>query len=327
MIKSVYPGRNKFAQNTIKVIIAFVLLIVLLTKLDIEQMISSLAQANISFLFLATAIFLARNIFAARRWQLLLATKGIKHSLIQLTRYYLIGAFFSLFLPSAVSGDIIRAYYSTKDSSNPIISITAVIVERIIGLIAILSFAFGALILSTRLFNNEIINWISIIGVMLLLFTLVLFFINLDFLQRYKFSKLKIVKELINYLVTIQQYRHQPRVLLSVFGISLLYQLLAVFSSYISSLAIGETLGFNIFLVIFAISSVLSMIPISLGGIGVREGSMTFLLVMVGVNKDSAGLISLIGLFFFLIQGIVGVVAFLSGPKIDRNDIYKLHSP
>lgn len=327
MIKSVYPGRNKFIQNTIKVVIAIVLLFILITRLDTKQMIYSLTQANISLLLLATVIFLARNIFAAIRWQLLLAIKGIKHSLILLTRYYLIGAFFSLFLPSAVGGDIVRAYYSTRESSNVIINITAVIVERIIGLIAILSFALGALVLSTRLFNNEIINWVSLIGVMLLISTYVLFFIDLDFLQRYKLSKLKLVKGLLSYIVTIQQYKHQPRVLLSAFGISILYQLLAVLSYYISSLAIGETLGFNIFLIVFAITSVLSMVPVSLGGIGVREGSMTFLLIMVGVNKDSAGLISLIGLFFFLIQGVVGVIAFLSGPKIERDDIYKLHSP
>jgi len=60
------------------------------------------------------------------------------------------------------------------------------------------------------------------------------------------------------------------------------------------------------------------MIPISIGGIGLRESSIVFIMVALGVANDKAALCSLLILFMLVLVGIVGGIIYVIRPYFER---------
>jgi uncharacterized protein (TIRG00374 family) len=306
---------SKRFQALLKIAIAIILLAVLITQLDLIQMFMILKKADLWLLIVALLVFISRNFLAAKRWQILLQANHINRSIFTLFRYYLIGAFFSIFLPSALGGDIPRAYYISRDSDDVVKAATTVLVERAIGLYAILVLAIIASSFVASIIDSTVFIWIGGITCVLVFMSTLLIFVDLNFFEQQPFAQIKVFRVLLNFVANVQKYRHQPKVLLGAFLMSVIYQFIAVVTTYLTAISIDEFFPFVYFMIIYPISWIASMIPVSLGGIGIREGTLVILFTYAGMSEESAGLISLLGLIFILAQGVLGLLPFLRAGK------------
>ena len=308
--------RKKFLGPTSKLIaklfITCLLLYLLFIKVDLGIVKALIPKINLGVLLLSLIIFLTRNWFAAKRWQILLASKNYDIPVIPLIRSYFVGYFFSFFLPTIVGGDIARGYYLYEAGVDKKECASSIIVERILGVAAMMVFALISIIFSFNLVNNSLIRFIVIIPSVVCLVLLILFYKNqLNFLSWLPEVMIRKLNKLIRVVQSIHQYNQTPRVLMKGFFYSVVFQLGGIFSVYLIALSIGSNLAFVYFLMLLPIVWLVSLIPISLNGLGVREGVFVFLFAAVGMAKETALIISVIYLLESVAQGVLGAIFFL----------------
>ena len=301
--------------NGIKILVTGGLLYVLVSQIDYDVLVEVLPRTDKGLMAAALGLFLLRNVISAWRWKILLAVKEIFMPLADLTRYYLIGNFFGFFVPTAVGGDIARGFYLNKANSNTQESYSSVVVERILGIAAMMLFALGVFPWGYGLIKDGVIRIIVIGPSAAFLVLMALFFLNNKMPEYASKTRIRIIEKIIRFFGSMQQYNQKPMELLKGLGVSVIYQLGAIVTIYLLAQAIDERLPFTYYLMLMPAVWLVSLVPISLNGLGVREGIFVFLFTSVGMNNDAAVVISLLNLILMILQGIVGSIFFLLDKK------------
>ena len=271
-------------------------------------------------LALALVVLILRNIIGALRWKALLGTyNDMKPTLLSLIKYYLIGNFFTLFMPTSIGGDIVRIYYLNLETNmwNP--SISSVLLERVAGVLSIILFVIVALFIGI----SDFVNFPSVWWVILLFFILGgitwwVFTMSWDWLYHITIIPKSFMDKIVSLLTSFKDYFQSPASLSMAMLYSTIFQLTFIVFYYLLSVAIGEEVSFAYFLLLIPIVWIVSLLPISLGGLGVREGSFVALFTLVGMSSQSASIISTINLIMLIVQGLFGGVLFLmQGTKLE----------
>ena len=275
-------------------------------------------QASLPQLAGTLLLFLASMPLIAWRWQILLKAKGMRISLMRLTRYYIVGFFFNNFMPSSIGGDITRILNVSDHGYSLSDSFSCVFVERLIGFLAMALLAIGSLGFLLSHFQGAPL-------VIIITITLSFAFIILAwccfhpaafqrisvFLKRLRWKKLG--DKLHTVYSAIHAYRACPRALLQTFAISLLYQfVMGVFVFWVAR-ATGLTAPFWMLFALMQVSSMAGILPITLESAGIREGIFLVILVNLGYTDSMVlaaiimvRIISIIGSSFggvFLLAG------------------------
>ena len=129
----------------LKLILSFSFLILVLSRLDLTQLLRVVAGARPEFLLLAVSIQILTLLLSAFRWRIVLENFSIYQRWYPLTKLVFIGAFFNLFLPSAIGGDVFRAYYLSKGTGRGMsTTLTTSMLERSGGLCGLLLIGLAA---------------------------------------------------------------------------------------------------------------------------------------------------------------------------------------
>jgi hypothetical protein len=306
-------------KTALKVTVTVALIALLITRVDLRQTREQFATLNGMWFAAGFAIFMARNALAAWRWQLLLTPQGHHIRLIDLIRFYLIGNFIGFFMPSVVGGDVARGYYTYKAGVSPRISASTVLVERIIGVAAMMLFALVAIAFGINIIEDGSVGLI-IVGVALVTLALIVAFFTLDLtsegpslpgpLKKWGQKGARLIE-------TMREHRNRRDILAASFGLSMLYQLGGIVTAYMIGLSVGATTPFVYYLMILPIIWVITLLPISINGLGLREGSFVFFFGAVGMPEEMAITISVLYLFTLILQALSGGFFFL----FDRHDV------
>lgn len=210
----------------------------------------------------------------------ILLIQGISISFQRIYYLWTISLFFNLFLPSAIGGDIVKAYYLYKDSRKKMASITSVLFDRFFGLAATISIGSVAFLMARDQINNpklgELLFWL-----VLLVFAAVLFLLSRRFSKPARrflthLTPKRFREKLERIFGIVDLYRKKRRDFLICFMLSLIAQGLYITMMYLLARSIQIELPISIFFLFFPIIGVFSMIP-SLGGLGVREAATVYL--------------------------------------------------
>jgi glycosyltransferase 2 family protein len=300
------------AKLATKLLVTGLLVYLLLFRIDFDLVQEIIPQTRLWIIAAAFVLFLARNLLAALRWQVLLSAKGYTVTLAALTRFYLLGNFFGLLLPTAIGGDIARGYYSYRAGISKKDSISAIVTERALGIAAMMVFALVSVFWGSALIDSAPVKIIIIVPSTFCLLALLLFFgTKLNISTRLPGFVGRKLDKLLNLIDSIRQYNASPRVLIAAFVYSILYQVTGIVSVYLIAIGIGSSLAFVYFLMLLPVVWLMSMIPVSLNGLGIREGTFVFLFVSVGLTRETAVIISSISLLQSVAQGMIGGLFFL----------------
>ena len=226
----------------------------------------------------------------------------------------LVSSAYGFILPGQLATEGIRAYLLGKDEKNYGQSTAVVALDKLIAVIALLVLGFIGLVLT-----NSIGYWLAgIFAFCSFILSLLLFSLNVSFF----FSKMKIIfhflskkagrfGKLFNIMIQMIEhwklYTHKKILIIKSFLYGLFFQL--SFASIGALLSYGVGAGFNIldWLWIHTLLAFVLMIPFSLGGLGIREGSLIGLLGLIGVLPEQALAISFAFLAINIIQALVGI--------------------
>lgn len=261
------------------------------------------------FLF-ALCVFMAAIILASIRLKLLIKIQDIHLTLPEAVSLNFIGYFFNNFLPTAIGGDVIKAYYLSKKTKKKMSAYTSVFVDRAIGLFTMIFMAFVALLFAKNRITDQTVKY-AIYGITLVSFLAILFMTNKKF-ARIFFTFPRFLKPLEERLKRaydlVHHYKHFKMLMFQSLTISFLSQLLFFLSLGILMISIGSRVSWFEILLRTPIISALSLLP-SINGLGVREGS-TIMLFGPIIGKEKAFAVSILWLVILLITSILGGIVY-----------------
>lgn len=300
---------------SLKVLISLSLLTYLLSKIEWEKSLLTIQNAN--FLWLTTAFTLSMldNMLLTYKWNLLLRVRSKFVSFWRLLAINMIGGFWGLFLPSSLSTDVIRGYYLIKTSSDKAVSVTSIIIDRFISLFALLVFVTIALfftgdIIKDLQFGYYILGFFLLAGIGIGIINTKSFSIFIDSVNK-RFKNQKIINKIIKLRVALLEYNKYPVTLSCSFLLSILVQLERVLWYITISRSFGIDIPFVYYFIFCPLIIVILMIPVSIGGLGVREGAFVAFFTLAGMSLDEAVIVSFTSSLITNIVTVSGGIVYL----------------
>lgn len=299
----------------IKVIISSSLLAFIINKINWHEVFINLKNASVSLLILVFILGLLERIELTYKWNILIKARGLVVSFWKLFSINLIGGFWGLFLPSSLGTDVVRGYYLIKNNSEKAISVSSVFVDRILGMFSLLLFAFFSVIFAQNLISEINITW-YIISILIIVSSGFYFFQKESTAMAFKklFKKIKInfiADNLVKLHSSILVYKNFPKAVLYSFFVTLFVQLTRVLMYYFLSLAYNVHVPIIYFFLFIPIIMLVIMIPVSIGGLGVREGTFVAFFSLVGMSVNDAVLISFTNSIINNLTTMIGGLVYL----------------
>lgn len=295
--------------------ISIILLFVLFKKIDFKSTFGVIAGLDKPYFFLAIAVFFFLDLFAFLRWKMLLDAQGARFPAKRVLGSFGGGLFFSLFLPSTIGGDVARTLdLGTHTKSRSVIA-ASVFLDRLSGFVGLVIVALVSLVFGCRLISEPSVYLVVFLLSVILAGLLLVIFNNgiYNWLNR-SIHKKGIVDNIRKMHSEMYFFRSQPRVLV----LNVLYSVIIQAGSSIFSYCVLRSLGVRINvlypLVFNPVITVITTLPVSIGGLGLRDMSSVFFYAKAGVSQNIALAQSILNfsviVFFGLIGGIIYAAAF-----------------
>ena len=329
-IISFYRENKKLILLLVRIIIS-VSLIVFLVKTqfkDIRSALEIIKSVNKPLLILSLSTHIFGIWITAVRWNTLLGTQKVKLGTTTLTLTVLIGFFFNNFLPTSIGGDVFRTYDAAKKANIPIeTSASIIIVERFSGIISASTYAIIALFLGFTAIGNQ--SFIIPVIIFFIICIIIAFFIlNPSMLRlnklidRIKFLK-KVKEKLANIYFTFLSFKKFKWVLVRVLIYSFLLQFAVILNYFLAAKSLGINLNLTAFIFIVPVVTIIAMVPISIGGIGIRENTLVFIMTAIGVGSEQAALCALLIFLMLIFIGIIGGIIYSIRPHYIKHSTTK----
>ena len=274
-----------------------------LAKTGSDKVLAALGNINIGAFIAAMSLYIFAQFISTLRWKLLLP-KGL--GLRKLFSLYMIGSFFNIFLPGIIGGDAVKGFYLYRATGKGSLAMASVFMDRYLGFVVLIAICTAAFPFGYTYLQGSYIAWV-------LPFTIVSFtagsllFFGLRLGQRVKF-----LSEFYNHFYV---YRNQKGVIGKALLLSLFIQFAGISAVYVLSVGLGQHIPFLAFLIYLPLIILFSMLPISISGLGVREGAFVVFFGLIGVKPEAATAISLSWFMAMSAGSLLGLVEYIKYKK------------
>ncbi len=291
----------------IRLLVTASIFVLILHSIDVHEIWKILHQANLALLVVALFMQFGSTTVSAYRWQLIMHNMNFGQSFSFYWRSYFKAMFFNQGLPTSIGGDALRVIDVAGHGFSKWDTLYGVILDRITGLAALM-----LLNLIAYLFNPSLLP-VQIYYLTLLLMTIgLLVFLVINRLRRLQwldaYPKLAILKKISERL---DQAFLTHRILL--LASSLLIPLLAMIGFFVTGWALGLRYDLTTYFVIVPPAILLTVIPVSLAGWGVREGALVAFFSFIGADKATVLTMSILYGLTLIIVSLPGFLIYLGG--------------
>ncbi len=298
-----------------KLTVSGLLLAFLFWRADRTVLLRTIQSLPLSLFLGCAGLYFLGYVISVVRWQRLLLAEDIRLPIWRVGLVYFEGAFFNLFLPTLIGGDIVRGYSIYKITRGHQASIASILVDRLSGFVALVSIAVVALALAYRRIHDPLVAGM-ILAIAVAFFVLVAFLLHNSPQERMA-GVLRMVGltrfqvKLQGLMDALHRYRGHRWAVGQALVLSLVLQALIIVTYYLvgAGLRLGVPLAY--FFLYVPLITVLSMLPVSVAGLGVREGGVVYFFGKAGVDPATALSMSLIWFSLTLVVSSLGGLAFL----------------
>jgi uncharacterized membrane protein YbhN (UPF0104 family) len=323
---------KKVGTLLLKVILSVGILGYLLSQVSLASFWKALLDARHTYIILAFLLYISGQILSAYKWELLARTLGFRRRFKRFVAYYFIGMFFNLFFLGSIGGDVAKAYLLAGKEDSRMRAGYSVLAERFTGGMALVTIAIIALISSPTIhvlpLLFKLMQWVGLdtgvfsasqqvislwlrIGLMgacmvvwALVFTFPLFLPLFPWLTKWA-AKIK--------LGDFAVYWSYPGRMSLVLAISLCFQIINILVFALLGMSLDLGIPLEDYFVIVPLVDLVSILPISISGIGVREGSYVGLLYLLGVETSKGLAFGLLGFLVVMAASLLGGLIYVIG--------------
>jgi glycosyltransferase 2 family protein len=301
--------------SAIKLAITALLFYFIFRKMDIRLVGAELLKARFDILIAAFIILWIGHVTCIYRWRMLMRPLMAVPSLSNLLGIYCIGLFFNLVFPSVVGGDVLKIYYAGKPSRKYAQSFAATFLDRDAGMLAMMIIACIAIIIhpvDVPGIPVSLIIW-SVFALFIAgnvaIFTPSFHRLLTGVLHRLHLSKIAVKIDMISNAFQIMG--GHKSVLWGSLAISLVNQFLVISATWITALGLHLSISLSYFLISVPVITLITMIPITPSGLGVRENSFKSLFGAIGIAGHSSVALGIISSIIIILCAIPGGIIYI----------------
>ncbi|MDA8241765.1 MAG: lysylphosphatidylglycerol synthase transmembrane domain-containing protein [Nitrospiraceae bacterium] len=290
---------NKTAFFLFKLVVSALSLYIVFSEAGPRQILSMMRRIGPLYFFTACLIYIAAQAISTFRWKLLLPENFTFRKLFSL---YMIGAFFNSFLPGLVGGDVVKAYYLNKDARKLGVTLASIFMDRYVGYVALMIVGMVSYPFALRYFGASVYKWVMPAIVCAFIVGSFLFF-GLRLGRRFT-----TMSEFYEYFVLLKS---RKVVIAKAVLMSLCVQIMGFSAVALLASAMGEDIPIFLLFVFLPIIITVTTVPISISGLGVREGAFVLLLGLIGIRPELATSLSLSWFFSSFLGSLPGLAAYI----------------
>jgi uncharacterized membrane protein YbhN (UPF0104 family) len=282
---------NKHLKLFLKLAITIAALYVVFRNIDLREVLLLFRRSNPWWLLLALMAFVLSQVVSSFRLNRFLGSIDIRISEKANFRLYLLGMFYNLFLPGGIGGDGYKIYLLNKTFRVRVGKLFwALIMDRLSGLVALMGIA-----------------------------AVLMYFVDFPAVVHYLAWLLIPLSALAFYLVIHFSLKHFQNIVLKITGYSYIIQLLQVLSAFLILLAFNTYENQLTYLFLFLVSSIVSSIPITVGGVGSREITFLYGAKFLEMNIHEAVGLSFMFYLITVLVSLSGLPYVVGGKNVLKN--------
>jgi uncharacterized protein (TIRG00374 family) len=302
----------------LKVIVSLGLIIFLLSRISPGRLMAVIEETRPLELALALIVFFLSGLLGSFQWHLLLRAGGITLPFRKTFRLYFIGLFFNNFLPANVGGDAVKIYDVSRIGNDPHQVFAITLLDRIIGITGLCLLAIAA---SVSLYGR---GSIPNLNIYILIFAGCITPVIALTLNRRLSGWVKRLFGMISWwglgsrfqavFDHLGSFRRLRFLLVKLTLLALAVQFMRV----ATHVAVGSALGISLsperslgFFVFIPLLGLLMVLPISINGLGVREGMGVILFTQIGLLEEQALLVEFVTYVIMVVVSLLGGLFFL----------------
>jgi uncharacterized protein (TIRG00374 family) len=297
----------------IKYLIGIALICIIVINTNIEKMMGILDNINLPIYFSAVLLFILTTIISSYKWHII----EPKLNLIEQFKSNLVAAYYSVFVPGQLAAEGVKAYRLINSNNKSELVISSILIDKAIGLISLLIVgSFG--VYYSRI-EDKLNGLIVVLIALAVLGTISLFQIAkilrlLNLIANHKFfvflHSQEIIKQAINYIdplaKSFQQITKNHFHLFIALLLGIIFQLINAYSSWVIAYSLGIELAIQEWLWIMTLLTIALILPITIGGIGLREASLTTMFHLLGLSTEQALAFSIAVYGRIVIDSLIG---------------------
>lgn len=308
-------ARRKRVYFVLRIVASAVMLALLLPRVHISSLLPRNPEA-VAWLVAGLACWVAGVLLATLRWQRVLATLELPEELPPLLSHSLAALFVSNFLPSTIGGDLLRVSRVSQSNGNMPGSFASVVLERLTGFVVLPLITLAALVSNPALLK---LGTASRIALLLAVGTLMALGVILVVASNPRGKRLAENENWLRFAGAIhlglEQMRRQPSAAAAIVGTAIAYQMAIVLAAWVAAHALGIPLGWAAAMAFIPVVAMAQVLPVSVNGLGLREGALVLLLTPLGVAAGQAVALGLLLYGMNLTVSMLGAPAFAVGTR------------
>ena len=299
-----------------------------------SEMLAAAKLANVWWLGAGILVFFFCTIVATARWKILLAVQAINMTWLRTWQLFMIGMFFNLFMLGSTGGDVVKMFLTMREASNnKAAALLSVFMDRVIGMLALIFLSVAFLYFRYDLLNHAegsstLLNLLLWLMAAALLIIVGMFTFSALGWVHYLPQWTPLRGRIVEISAACHMYAKGWRLTIWAFLVS--FPLFGMFFTtfYCAARAFTDQLGIVDIFSVMPIVAVITAIPISVSGIGLRESLFVSLLAPFGVTAAVATLISVTGFLINTLGSLAGGLVFLfyrssTHESINLRDMHK----
>lgn len=295
--------------------VSFSLIAFLLYRIGFGEIRASLVNTNGVWILAAIVLFTVSYLLGSLQWWRLLRAENVNIPYRQTLGFYFVGLFFNNFLVSQLGGDVFRMLDIRKTTENSAAAVSTVFLDRVFGLLIMSGMALVAapFFLSRQHVDSRYSLFLLILGACWILLLFLLFSKRVARPLAWLFEKTvpdRICNRCREIYDNIYRFGRNRRVLLQIVLISIFVQSTRILTHYLLCRSLGVNLSPVYFFLFIPVVAILASLPVSIGGLGIREQSAVVLFGSVGMAAQDATVMEFLAYLIAIVTSIPGGLLF-----------------
>lgn len=297
-----------WVKPALRIGVTIIVVATVLRSIDVPDLVSILKRCDWRWWFAGFALGITTTVITGIRWAFLARPIGFALPIGTFVWRFFEGQFFNLVLPSSIGGDVVKAYRLSHSTHGRLLAGCTVLADRLtgvsaLGILAITALAAQKYALGTA---GTLAIGAGLLGATILGFWLVVG--SIDRVLRWIPPEQHAARE---FLSRLMPYQKQPSLMTWAVGWSLVVQFGGAAAVGLVAHGLGVSLPLAVWCSAIPLVALTMVLPITINGVGIREGGLAFLLGPHGVSADQAVAIGLLWFLCNVLGGLIGGLLFI----------------
>ena len=277
----------------------------LISKTNPDDLLDTILNLSFYAWAIAFLMYLVSQVISSIRWYFLAHALDFTGPWSAYLKYYFVGLYFNLFLPTSVGGDVLKMHFISRGEPRKLRATYSLVADRLFGLFAMFLLGAGAVLIGQGILPHYFEHLLCVAGICVIASLLGL-------PMAYKLLS-SAWPEIGKRLAVLLVFWEKPKALFAALSLSLVLQVLGMGAVVLLAKDMGLGPPVLFYFAAFPLVAILTILPISFNGIGIREGGFIYFLGLKGISAEKALTLSLSFFAIQIVASLIGGLAYAFG--------------